>query len=262
MTLGNKLQILRKQKGLSQEQLANRLGVSRQAVSKWELDATLPDTENIIKLKNIFDVSFDYLIDDTQTEYKSEPLPVQEHSQIKGNKYSNTLYTILIIFAVLAFIYTCRSLIRFAPMLNSFFAGGMKIDNLPTAFKWGMQVYPAIIFTGIGAAVVLLYIAKTIKKGKNKENTYTDNHAQQSQNGNHYNAVKYGLLLVGSMAVLISCLKYTFLFMPSWIEFIKAGMNPYMAGWTIRYFTPALFVAYCIAAMLFHMAKTVKNMGK
>ncbi len=44
MTTGQKIQALRKGRGLTQEQLAARLGVSRQAVSRWELDETLPDT--------------------------------------------------------------------------------------------------------------------------------------------------------------------------------------------------------------------------
>ncbi|MBR5806257.1 MAG: helix-turn-helix transcriptional regulator [Oscillospiraceae bacterium] len=64
MTLGAKLQSLRKQSGMSQETLAGQLGVSRQAVSRWELDISLPETENIIKLAKIFNVSFDYLLGD------------------------------------------------------------------------------------------------------------------------------------------------------------------------------------------------------
>lgn len=62
MTLGKKLQLLRKARGMSQEQLAEELGVSRQAVSKWELDATLPDTANVIALGKIFGVTTDYLL--------------------------------------------------------------------------------------------------------------------------------------------------------------------------------------------------------
>ena len=62
MKLGEKLQQLRKRSGLSQEQLASRLAVSRQAVSKWELDETMPDTENVIQLSRIFGVSCDYLL--------------------------------------------------------------------------------------------------------------------------------------------------------------------------------------------------------
>lgn len=64
MKLGEKLQQLRKKSGLSQEQLAAQLTVSRQAVSKWELDETMPDTENVIQLSRIFGVSCDYLLRD------------------------------------------------------------------------------------------------------------------------------------------------------------------------------------------------------
>jgi len=62
LTLGKKLQLLRKARGMSQEQMAETLGISRQAVSKWELDATLPDTGNIIALGKMFGVTTDYLL--------------------------------------------------------------------------------------------------------------------------------------------------------------------------------------------------------
>ena len=64
MTLGQKIQNLRKEKGLSQEDLASQITVSRQAVSKWELDLTIPDTENIVQLSKILSVSTDYLLSD------------------------------------------------------------------------------------------------------------------------------------------------------------------------------------------------------
>lgn len=64
MTLGEKLLYLRKNKGLSQEQLAAHVTVSRQAVSKWELGESLPDTENVIQLTKIFNVSADFLLND------------------------------------------------------------------------------------------------------------------------------------------------------------------------------------------------------
>ena len=64
MTFGEKLQLLRKQKGLSQEKLSEQLGVSRQAISKWELGESLPDTENVVRLSKLIDVSIDYLLND------------------------------------------------------------------------------------------------------------------------------------------------------------------------------------------------------
>ena len=62
MTIGEKISILRRQKGMSQKQLAEQLMISPQAVSRWEQDENLPDLDNILRLSNIFDVSTDYLL--------------------------------------------------------------------------------------------------------------------------------------------------------------------------------------------------------
>lgn len=62
MTFAEKLKSIRKQSGLSQEQLAEKLGVSRQAVTKWETDAGIPDIENIMAISALFDISIDDLL--------------------------------------------------------------------------------------------------------------------------------------------------------------------------------------------------------
>ncbi|MCL2369034.1 MAG: helix-turn-helix domain-containing protein [Oscillospiraceae bacterium] len=62
MTLGGKILALRKARGLSQEQLSVEIGVSRQAISKWELGEAVPDVENIIQLSKLFGVTTDYLL--------------------------------------------------------------------------------------------------------------------------------------------------------------------------------------------------------
>lgn len=64
MTLGEKIQTLRKQKGWSQEELAEQIHVSRQALSRWEQGAATPDVSNVLELSRIFDVSTDYLLRD------------------------------------------------------------------------------------------------------------------------------------------------------------------------------------------------------
>ncbi len=61
MTFAEKLKSIRKQAGMSQEQLAEKIGVSRQAVTKWETDAGVPDIENIMALSALFDISIDEL---------------------------------------------------------------------------------------------------------------------------------------------------------------------------------------------------------
>ena len=69
MTFGEKLTGLRKREGLSQEALAEQLGVSRQAVAKWETGETTPDLSNCLALAQFYDVSLDDLVrfDSTKT---------------------------------------------------------------------------------------------------------------------------------------------------------------------------------------------------
>lgn len=94
MTFGEKIQILRRQKGLSQEQLADELLVSRQAVSKWELDSSLPDTAKIIQLSKLFGVSTDYLlIEDAQNDAGILVMPkVPVETERKSGNVTTTLF--------------------------------------------------------------------------------------------------------------------------------------------------------------------------
>ena len=68
MTIGEKIALRRRSAGLSQEALAAQLGVSRQAVSRWETNESLPDTEKILQLCRIFGVSSDDLLLDKPPE--------------------------------------------------------------------------------------------------------------------------------------------------------------------------------------------------
>lgn len=62
MTIADRIQSLRKTKGISQEQLADKIGVSRQAISKWESEQSSPDLEKIILLSEYFEVTTDYIL--------------------------------------------------------------------------------------------------------------------------------------------------------------------------------------------------------
>ena len=64
MTFADNLVRLRREKGFSQEQLADLMDVSRQAVSKWETDRGYPETEKMIRISKLFHVTLDYLLDD------------------------------------------------------------------------------------------------------------------------------------------------------------------------------------------------------
>lgn len=73
MTFGKKLGELRKENGISQEKLAELVGVSRQAVTKWESGKSNPDTENLIRLAEVFGVSVDELCGKESAEKRPEP---------------------------------------------------------------------------------------------------------------------------------------------------------------------------------------------
>ena len=62
MNIADRIQNLRKNRGISQEELADKIGVSRQAVSKWESEQSSPDIEKIILLSDYFDVTTDYIL--------------------------------------------------------------------------------------------------------------------------------------------------------------------------------------------------------
>ena len=77
MTLGEHIAQLRAARGLSQEDLADALGVSRQSVSKWETDASVPELEKLLRLSDCFGVTLDQLVTGEQSAAspESEPVP-------------------------------------------------------------------------------------------------------------------------------------------------------------------------------------------
>lgn len=95
MEFNNKLYELRKQKGLSQEELANRLNVSRQTISKWEVGESSPDMEKLVAISELFDISLDELVLDkvVKKEETSEQIvkselysDIKEHVLTEDNK--------------------------------------------------------------------------------------------------------------------------------------------------------------------------------
>lgn len=84
MEFNNKLYELRKQKGFSQEELAHRLNVSRQTVSKWEVGESTPDMEKLVAISDLFEVSLDELIKGE----KAEPKETSEQV-VKSKFYSD-----------------------------------------------------------------------------------------------------------------------------------------------------------------------------
>lgn len=86
MDFNNRLYQLRKQKGFSQEELANRLNVSRQTVSKWEVGDSTPDMEKLIAMSDLFDVSLDKLVMGKDDEPATPSSTMSEFTQMLNEK--------------------------------------------------------------------------------------------------------------------------------------------------------------------------------
>lgn len=80
MTLGDKISKLRRENNYTQEQLADILGVSRQAISKWESNASYPETDKLIRMSRLFGCTTDYLLLD-EKELSIDDEAVKEHTE-------------------------------------------------------------------------------------------------------------------------------------------------------------------------------------
>ena len=104
MDYPEKLLTLRKAKDLTQEQLAEKLGVSRQSVSKWESGQATPELEKIVSLSAIFDVTTDYLLKSSEIDELSVKTDILERQQkqllsreqTRTRIYKNILYSVAI----------------------------------------------------------------------------------------------------------------------------------------------------------------------
>ena len=151
MTLGERIQNMRKEMGLSQEELAEKIGVSRQSVSKWENDAALPDTDRVIDLARLFGVSTDALLTGGDTcaetppqaadapDEKNDAAAAKEEETGKKPKKKPAFYKILA--AVLAV-----AVLGLAAGIALIVSGGRTNPAAPEE----PQTYPYVLVHGMG----------------------------------------------------------------------------------------------------------------
>ncbi len=104
MTFAEKLLQLRRRDGLSQEELADRLQVSRQAISRWEMGAVMPDSANLLKISDLFGVSADYLLRDEILEEKDIPIVKQTEDNLQKEQNRRMALYVLIGMQMMAFL--------------------------------------------------------------------------------------------------------------------------------------------------------------
>lgn len=115
MTLGQRIQELRKQQNLSQEELGTRLGVSRQAVSRWEMDGAVPDVDKLIAMSKLFSVTLNDLLGveapggETETPEAEQTAPQIVITPVKSSRW-NTLLAVLLCLCLLLTGFTAAQL--------------------------------------------------------------------------------------------------------------------------------------------------------
>ena len=136
MNISEKILNLRKTGGLSQEQLAEKLGVSRQAISKWELGETTPETEKLPLLANVFGVTTDYLLQQGEFDelmIKTVSLEKQQNeiAQTQSKQSQKQFLIISLVIAMIAFlILYCLHKALFWTMPHTFTKNMLYIGSL------------------------------------------------------------------------------------------------------------------------------------
>ena len=138
MKLSNKLIELRKEKGWSQEEFAEKLDISRQAVSRWENETALPDAQNILRISKLFNVTADYLLnDDCEKEGDIHTSPLKtEAKMVRKKKYPYLIYAICFTVIVLL---TC-ALIGVVISKNSSENKGLHTHDISLSTVWENEI--------------------------------------------------------------------------------------------------------------------------
>ena len=149
MTTGEIIYDLRKKQGWSQEELAERIGVTRQAVSRWESDSAKPDADKIIALCDLFSISADSLLRGDEPEIRMQADPVSEKGRMKAGDIA--AWCAIGFSAIIFFILNLLS------SVNPKGVGYVKYYNL----EW------LVWFAGLlGLAALVRLVCKGIKKSR------------------------------------------------------------------------------------------------
>lgn len=173
MTFGEKLQKLRKSKGWTQEDLAAQISISRQALSKWEQGAVVPDTENVLQISKIFGVSTDYLLND---DYESDgDIPaVHASAEFLEKNYKSKTRTIIgmcisclgvVAFVVLYIVGMYSSVTYPASGGTNDVVSGFGVFISANRLEWIVGLCVLTVIAGAGIALSALFQKKKQKNG-------------------------------------------------------------------------------------------------
>lgn len=179
MTFSEKISALRKQKGWSQEELAEKLMVTRQAVSKWESAQSMPDLDKLVQLSEALGVSTDYLLKDEQAQ--SAPVPATAEQTVKPRHVTQEEARRYLQLQTAAIPKTTQgvALCVWSPIAI------IGLPVLRSTLNWG---FPEEICSGIGLCVLLVMVAAGVAllltaSGKLREFEYLEREPIETDNG-------------------------------------------------------------------------------
>lgn len=143
MKLSDKILNLRKRYGMSQDSLAEKLNVSRQAISRWEMGTAQPDTSNVLQLSKLFGVTTDYLLNDDYESDCDVPIVKETETTIKAEANRQLSFIFLTGLNVMILIY---QLIAYFVLQNAILslAGTMLSTATIVGFELGYGYYRKI----------------------------------------------------------------------------------------------------------------------
>ncbi len=150
MALSEKLYTLRKKSGLSQEQLAERLNVSRQAISKWESGASSPENDKLIAISNYFNVSLDYLMKEDNEQSEDAPQAEQRENAQVAERTQRSVGFIICIGGII-----CLIVWGLLSMLNPTTSDQISESSIITINGNGIFLILCVGFIVVGAVLLL-----------------------------------------------------------------------------------------------------------
>ena len=143
MTFAEKLLQLRKRDGLSQEELADRLDVSRQAISRWEMGTVMPDSVNLLKISDLFGVSADYLLRDEILQEKDIPVVKRTEDSLQKEHHRQIALFLMIILQAIGFFLCVVSYLVLKNFAMILFAMLTQVIGI-IGFEIGFRRHPGI----------------------------------------------------------------------------------------------------------------------
>ena len=166
MTLSEKLQNLRKAAGLSQEALAEQLGVTRQAVSKWETGEGKPDIDNLLPLAKLLHTTVDYLLDDAADAPRTETPPTPPQTESVGHELWEQLKAFGRRWGWLGgYAIAAVGAVRLVTTLMVLFAGGSMLGGMGSMTHGdlaGMVTGFGLAYYAVAIIQILIYLAMIV----------------------------------------------------------------------------------------------------